>query len=68
MPGVPPELRRTAWSESEPSEWLIHDISAACPGCIAALAVRAAVAEVSLGEIELEADGFERRAAETILP
>ena len=51
LPGVRPELRRTAWSETEPSEWLLYDISAACPGCIAALAVRAAAAEVSLSEL-----------------
>jgi 4'-phosphopantetheinyl transferase len=61
MPGVPPELRRTAWSETEPSEWLLSDISAGCPGCIAALAVRAGAAEVALGELRLGADGFERR-------
>jgi hypothetical protein len=61
MPGVAPELRRTAWSETEPSEWLLYDISTACPGCIAALAVRADGAEISLGELELRATGFERR-------
>jgi 4'-phosphopantetheinyl transferase len=60
LPGVPPELRRTAWSDTEPSEWRLYDISGACAGCIAALAVRAPAAEVSLGELELGAAGFER--------
>jgi len=62
MPGVPPQLRRTAWSETEPSEWRLYDLSAACRGCIAALAVQAPTAEISLGELQLGPAGFERRS------
>jgi 4'-phosphopantetheinyl transferase len=39
-PGDLPALRRTAWSELEPSEWRLHDLSAFCPGHVAALAIR----------------------------
>lgn len=61
VPGVPAELRRTAWSDTEPSEWLLYDISSACPGCIAALAVHAGAVQVSVGQLELGTAGFERR-------
>jgi len=62
LPGIEPELLRTAWSSTEPAEWRLYDISAACPGCIAALAVQTDAADVSLGELLLGAAGFERRA------
>jgi 4'-phosphopantetheinyl transferase len=50
-PGVAPQLRRTAWSETEPSEWLLLDISDHCPGCVAALALRAHAADLRFGPL-----------------
>jgi 4'-phosphopantetheinyl transferase len=47
-PGVSPALVRTAWSATEPAEWLLFDISENCAGCVAAVAVRAAHAVVSV--------------------
>ena len=38
--GARPALLRTAWSTSEPEEWVLHDISSVCPGAVAALAAR----------------------------
>jgi 4'-phosphopantetheinyl transferase len=55
-PGVPPKLRRTDWHPTEPSEWLLFDLSERCPGCIAALAVRAEEAVVSFGDLSSPAD------------
>jgi 4'-phosphopantetheinyl transferase len=40
-PGVRPAILRTAWSEHEPGEWTLHDISGFLPGTVAALATRA---------------------------
>lgn len=39
-PGESPALRCTAWSETEPTEWRLHDLSTSCPGYVAALAIR----------------------------
>jgi 4'-phosphopantetheinyl transferase len=61
--GAEPRLLRTAWDPDEPSEWLLFDISAGAPGCVAALAVRADRAEVSLGKLVLGATGLQGRAA-----
>jgi 4'-phosphopantetheinyl transferase len=61
-PGVAPQLRRTAWDPAEPSEWLLFDLSERCPGCIAALAVRAERAELSFGDLDLR---FSPRAKTT---
>jgi 4'-phosphopantetheinyl transferase len=68
LPDVEPELRRTAWSSTEPGEWRLYDVSAACPGCIAALAVLAEAADVSLGDLVLGAAGFDRRATAGAAP
>lgn len=62
-PGVEPQLLRTAWDPAEPSDWLLFDISDGCPGCVAALAVRADRADVSLGKLVLGTAGVQRRAA-----
>jgi 4'-phosphopantetheinyl transferase len=59
VPGSTPELRRTAWSATEPAEWRLFDVSR--EGCVAALAVRAERARVEIGEAELGAAGLERR-------
>jgi 4'-phosphopantetheinyl transferase len=40
-PGVSPAILRTAWSRAEPASWHLQDLSAHCPGYVAALAVRA---------------------------
>jgi 4'-phosphopantetheinyl transferase len=40
-PNEPAALRWTAWSRSEPRSWRLLDVSWACPGHIAALALRA---------------------------
>jgi 4'-phosphopantetheinyl transferase len=39
LPDQPARLEHTAWSQSEASEWRLHDISALCPSGKAALAV-----------------------------
>jgi 4'-phosphopantetheinyl transferase len=62
-PGVAPKLLRTDWHPTEPSEWLLFDLSERCPGCIAALAVRAERAAVSFGELELSAAGLVTHSA-----
>jgi len=61
-PGVAPQLRRTAWDPSEPSQWLLFDLTDRCEGCVAALAVRARRATVAVGELELSAAGALTRA------
>jgi 4'-phosphopantetheinyl transferase len=38
--GVRPAVLRTSWSADEPTEWTLVDISAICPGAVAALAAR----------------------------
>lgn len=67
-PGVAPALRRTAWSATEPAEWLLFDLTAACPGCVAALAVQSDAADVHLGEVVLGRTGLERRALSGTFP
>ena len=39
--GDRPAVLRTAWSDSEPAEWTLYDISSLCRGAVAALAARA---------------------------
>jgi 4'-phosphopantetheinyl transferase len=39
-PGAPAALLRTAWSESEPGEWRLEDLSDPAAGVVAAVAVR----------------------------
>jgi 4'-phosphopantetheinyl transferase len=60
-PGVPPTLLRTAWSATEPVEWLLFDLSEDCPGCVAALAVRVARVAVSVREYGSGTAGSEPR-------
>ena len=61
-PGVSPALLRTAWSATEPADWLLFDISEDCPGCVAAVAVRAAHAVVSVRRQRSWASGSEPRS------
>jgi len=51
-PGARPAILRTAWSEQEPAEWTLHDISDFCPRTVAALATRAASSVVLQGHID----------------
>ena len=61
-PGVSPALVRTAWSATEPADWLLFDISENCTGCVAAVAVRAAHAVVSVRRHGSWAAGSEPRS------
>ena len=61
-PGVSPALVRTAWSATEPADWLLFDISEDCAGCVAAVAVRAAHAVVSVRRHGSWAAGSEPRS------
>jgi 4'-phosphopantetheinyl transferase len=47
-PGAAPAILRTAWSHSEPATWRLDDLSAHCPGYVAALAVRSPDVNVSI--------------------
>jgi len=67
-PGVSPALVRTAWSATEPADWLLFDISEDCPGCVAAVAVRAAHAVVSVRRLGSWAAGFEPRSLALCAP
>jgi 4'-phosphopantetheinyl transferase len=67
-PGVSPALVRTAWSKTEPAEWLLFDISKDCTGCVAALAVRAAHAAVSVRRYGSSAAGSEPRSLAICAP
>ena len=51
-PGVRPQILRTAWSDREPAEWTLHDISDLCPGTVAALATHAESSVVLRGHID----------------
>lgn len=51
-PEAPPAILRTAWSDREPKEWTLHDISEFCPGAVAALATRAESCVVLKGHID----------------
>jgi 4'-phosphopantetheinyl transferase len=47
-PGLEPEVLRTAWSAAEPADWRLFDLSAHCAGYVAALAVHAHDAVVTV--------------------
>ena len=55
-PGAAPALLRTAWSRSEPATWRLQDLSAHCPGYVAALAVRSPDVNVSIRSRERHPD------------
>ena len=67
-PGVSPALVRTAWSATEPADWLLFDISKDCAGCVAAVAVRAAHAVVSVQRYDSWAAGSEPRSLALCAP